>query len=446
LFRQTEEGTTVSPSGERCRFMARSWWARGRALGILLRQRSLLEALEPLRAEMGDVFLLSGPGLQAAVIAGADPAREALVTLRHAFSSRLASDPIARWLRGGMLVADGAAHDTARRMAEPFFRADFLRSRAGSMLRCVDRAITAWPDGAVVELSAAMRRLALEILLETLFDLPAEVAEWLWDPLQAARAYIAPGLWLLWPGLPRPGYAGPLRQLEERVRAIIRQRRSEGGSDDLLSAWVRAPHMGEEEVRDQMMTMLIAGHDTVGAWLAWTLAWMAWHPEIQALARQEVDEQLHGNPPDPIALGRLPFLQAVGYEALRLFPPIPVLNRRALIPLTIGGVPIPPGMRVMISIYTIHRHPGLWEDPGRFDPARFMRRDGEDGKGFRYLPFGGGPRFCIGAPLAKLEGFLVMARMLQRVIWEPVPPAPRPRLRATLDPWPGVWVRIRRRG
>lgn len=418
-------------------------YARWQALRILLRERFLLEALRPLREDAGDVFFLPLPGMQVAVVAGAEAARMALVTLRPLLSSRLQSDPVVQLLRSGMLVIDGEAHDRMRRIAEPFFRPEYLEAHAGRMLQQIDRRIDAWPDGGVVEMDVEMRRLALEILLDVLFKLSEEAAEELWEPLQAARAYIAPGAWLLCPRIPRPSYRKPLQRLDTLIREFIRQRRSEPDQGDLFSAWVQRTDMNDEEIRDQMTTMLIAGHDTVATWLAWTIALLAWHPEIQTRVREEIREQLGENMPDPRSIHRLPLLRAVGMESLRLFPPIPVLNRRALVPLRMCGVSIPSGTRLLISIYTIHRHPKLWKAPESFQPERFLNPEGE-GMGFRYLPFGGGPRFCIGAPLARLEGFLALARMLQRVIFTPLASPPRPHLRATLDPWPGVWVRVQR--
>ncbi|MCS6964515.1 cytochrome P450 [Thermoflexus sp.] len=421
---------------------ARAQW---RALRTLIRDRFLLEALSPLREDAGDVFFLSFLWMRVAVVAGPEAARAVLVTHRHLFSSRLAADPVARLMRGGMLVVDGEDHDRARRFAEPFFRPAYLEARAARMQAHIDRWIDAWPDGDVVEMAMAMRRMALEILLEVIFGLPPRVAESMAEPLEAARAYIAPGLWLLFPRLPRPGYRRSLERLDAQVRALIRQRREDPHSDDLLSAWARMPDMSEEDIRDQMITLLIAGHDTVAMWLAWTIALLARHPDVQDRARAEVQEHLGDRAPDPESIRSLAFLRAVGTESMRLFPPIPVLNRRALAPVTLDGVSIPAGTRVLVAIYTIHRHPKLWKDPDRFQPERFLSSSSEwEGTSLRYLPFGAGPRFCIGAPLAKLEGFMALARMLQRVAFEPVPPAPRPRLRATLDPWPGAWVRVRR--
>lgn len=403
-----------------------------------------MEALEPMRADVGDVFGLRLFALWGVVLTGATLAREALGRARLHLRSRIETDPVARLLRHGMLVTDGEAHDRARALVEPFFRPAYLEPRAPRMLQQADARIEAWPDGGVVEMMEEMHRLALEILLDVLFDLPAEEAASLWEPLRAARAYIAPGLWLFCPRLFPARPPRLLRSLDERVRERIRERQARPEGVDLLSHWARTPGMGEEEIRDQMMTLLIAGHDTVGTWLAWTIALLALHPEVQARARQEVLQAIGDRPPEPGSVARLSFLRAVAMESMRLFPPIPVLNRYAPSAFSMAGVRIPAGARVMISIYTLHRHPGLWKDPRAFKPERFLGWDSRGGP-FRYLPFGGGPRFCVGAPMARLEGLLVLARMLQRVEWEPAFTRLRPRLRATLDPWPGVPIRIRRR-
>ncbi|WP_448593778.1 cytochrome P450 [Thermoflexus hugenholtzii] len=416
--------------------------SRLRALAVRLRGGTWLDALEPLRAGAGDVFRLEVPGFRAVVAAGPASIRAALVEAVPSLRSRVEPDPVVRLFRTGILVMDGAEHAALRRIAAPFFRPAELERFAPAMVRAADRQIEAWADGAQVEIVEAMRTLALEVLLEALFGIPGptEVPRLL-PLLRAAQAYISPGPWLLHPALSRPGLEGPLQELEQTIRDHIRERRAHPMGATLLDAWIEAFGGDEERVRDQMLTMLIAGHDTVAAWLAWTLILLAAHPEVQERARAAVDARLGRGTPSPEALRGLEELEGIGWEALRLYPPIPVLNRRAAAPCTLEGWTIPTGVRVMVSLYTLHRHPGLWAEPHAFRPERFRG----EGMGPRFLPFGAGPHTCIGAPLARLEWKLAVARMLQRAAFEPAFSAPRPRMGATLEPAPGLLVRVRRR-
>jgi len=413
-----------------------------RALAMRLRSGTWLDALEALRAGAGDVFRLELPSFRAIVIAGPASIRTALVEAASCLRSRVDPDPVVRLFRAGILVMDGAEHAYLRRIASPFFRPAALERFAPAMVRAADRQIEAWADGAQVEIAEATRTIALEVLLEALFGIPGPTeASQLIHLLRAAHAYISPGPWLFHPALSVSGREGPLKELEQALRDHIRRRRASPKGGTLLDAWIEAFRGDEERVRDQMLTMLVAGHDTVAAWLAWTLILLAAHPAVQERARAAVDERLGRDTPSPKALRGLEELEGIGWEALRLYPPIPVLNRRAAASCALGEWTIPAGARVMISLYTLHRRPDLWAEPHAFRPERFR----EGGMGSRFLPFGAGPHTCIGAPLARLEWWLVVARMLQRAVFEPAFSAPRPRMGATLEPTPGLLVRIRRR-
>jgi cytochrome P450 len=258
--------------------------------------------------------------------------------------------------------------------------------------------------------------------------------------------YIAPGLWILWPEAPRPGYGRALDVLDEYLYRVIGQRRAEPSpADDLLSALVATPWLDDQAVRDQLLTLLIAGHDTSTASLAWTLYLLGRHPEAMAWAQDEVDAVLAGEAPAVEHLGQLVYLEQVFWEALRLYPPIHIGNRLAATDVEIAGYEIPAGTRVMYSIYLAHRSEQIWEEPLRFQPERFAKERRGTRPPLSYVPFGGGPRSCIGAVFAQVEAKVVLARLLQSFDLQLGPGTVHPHMGAALEPRPGVVMRVRRR-
>jgi cytochrome P450 len=182
--------------------------------------------------------------------------------------------------------------------------------------------------------------------------------------------------------------------------------------------------------------MLIAGHDTATATLAWSLYALGRHPALLARARAEVQSQLGSRPPAVADLPRLAYLDCVVKETLRLYPPIHVGNRLAARDLEFAGCRIPAGTRVLFSIYLTHRHPRHWPQPQRFDPDRFDPTLTSPPAPFTYLPFGGGPRFCIGAAMAQVEVKVILARLIQRFDLDLLSPRVRLKMGATLEPSP----------
>lgn len=404
-------------------------------------ERSLLEILRAL-GDKEEIVTLAAPALRAVVAVGPRAARAVLLAPPDQLCSRLDKDPVVRLFRNGLLVVDGPLHDALRATIEPLLRGPRLTFLEDLVQEKVDQALDQWIARGRVDLLAEFRRLTLEILLDGLFGLSLdhEVLSEVEDGLCKAVRYISPGFWLLCPWIPRPGYQSALARLDDMAKDWIRSRRWRPDGEDLLTAWVRCPWMDDDLIRDQLLTMLIAGHDTVTAWLAWTTGLLLQHPAAWRRAQEEILRLIGHGPPALAALQRARYLDAVAREALRLFPPIPILNRRAAVDLEIEGLRVPRGTRVMVAIYVLHRRPDRWPDPTRFRPERFL--ENETGGPFAFLPFGGGPRFCVGASFAWAEGRLILARMLQRVRMRPLFERLSPRLGATLVPRGGVPVLI----
>jgi cytochrome P450 len=413
--------------------------AAGRtALQALLHSHNLLAPLAALHAELGDVFQLPFGTFNPVVLAGPEAARWVLVDGRDDLRWRNETDPVTRLLQHGLLVEDGESHDRLRRLMAPAVHRSYVARQLEIMRHSADEVTRAWRPGAWVNVVDEMRRVALLCLTRTLFgEDGAPDLRRLWQPLLRTLAYIAPGAWLLWPSLPRPGYGHARRQMDAYLFGLIAARRAAGSAtgDDLLSVLVRS-ELSDDLIRDQLLTMLIAGHDTATASLAWTLHLLSQHPAVMAQAQAEVDDVLAGGVLSASHLGQLPLLERVIKETQRLYPPIHAGNRRAARDLEFAGHRIPAGTRVLFSIYLTHRHPRYWQDPDQFEPDRFNPALRQPPAPFTYVPFGGGPRFCIGAALAQMELKVVLARLLQRFEFEAAPDNVGLRMGATLEPHP----------
>jgi cytochrome P450 len=289
-----------------------------------------------------------------------------------------------------------------------------------------------------------MRKVALLIMVETLFgtNFNPEMGN-LWEAVLRILAFISPGPWLILPGIPRPGYGSARRKLDAYLYRIIAERRKNPSpSNDLLSHLIDVPGMTDELIRDQLLTMLIAGHDTSTALLAWSLFLLGSHPYVMASVLAEIDSQLCGKDPDMENIRQLEFLDQVIAETLRLYPPIHIGNRIAAVDLEFQGFQIPAGARVVYSIYLTHRQERYWQEPHRFNPERFSPDNAQQRPHYAYLPFGGGRRNCIGQAFAQVEVKVVLARLLQRFYLQRINHAVHPHMGATLEPRPGVRMRV----
>ena len=418
-----------------------------KALGALLSGGNILSALEAIHAEMGDVFRIPLPGFNPLFLVGPEANRFVTVTGREDLRWRPEGDPVTRLLRDGLLVTDGDFHDELRRKMAPALHKQMLSEYLEIMWRRTDQVSAGWDGRKPVDMLVAMRKIALLILLDALFavDFSAEMPR-LWPSILKTLRYISPGPWVVWPRLPRPGYRHALQQMDGFLYRLIKERREKNGnSSDLLGLLVQTPGMGDDLIRDQLLTMLIAGHDTSTALLAWALYLLGSHPEVMLRAQDEVDMVLGWKTPDLDSLDRLEYLDLVIKEVLRLYPPIHIGNRRAATDLEFQGYRIPVGQRVVYSIYLSHRMPKYWPDPQRFDPQRFRPEQARLRPHYAYVPFGGGPRNCIGFAFAQVEVKIVLARLLQKFCLELASSQVHPHMGATLEPRPGVLMYARPR-
>ena len=416
-----------------------------RALQSLLKQRSVLAALEVFHADLGDIFQIPLPGFNPVMLVGPEANHFVLVEQRHELRWRSEDDPVTRLLRHGILVEDGESHDVLRRQMNPALHRRMLDQYIESMWRSTDIVSAHWGD-TQVQMLGAMRKLSLLILMQALFNVDiAPDMQRLWQPILKTLHYISPGPWVLWRDVPRLGYRKALQDMDDYLFQIIAQHRQTGPDDDLLGLLV-ATGMSDDLIRDQLLTMIIAGHDTSTALLSWALFLLSNHPEEQARAQAEVDTVIGESPPALAHIGELRYLDQIINETLRLYPPIHLGQRVAARDLEFQGYRIPAGQRVLYSIYLSHRHPAYWQNPAAFCPERFAPETSRERPPYVFQPFGGGPRNCIGMAFAQVEVKIVLARLLQKFQLTFSGHPVYKKMGATLEPKPGVGVRVRHRG
>jgi cytochrome P450 len=314
---------------------------------------------------------------------------------------------------------------------EPPLHPSNLSGYTQMMIGQTDRVTSQWKNGDTVDMLVESRKIALLIIMQTLFskdvwnDLPR-----IWNPILKAIDFISPGAWIIWRNIPRFGFRKPLRELDDYLFEIINERRkTKETHQDLLQHLIDAG-LTDKVIRDQMLTMMIAGHDTSTALLAWVFALLGQHPETHAHVVSEVNSK-----------DRSPLLDHIIKESLRLYPPIHIGNRRVAENMEFAEGTVPAGERMFYSIYLTHRDPSVWENANDFCPERFAH--GRKTPPMSYIPFGGGPRACIGAAFGQAEARIVMARLLQTFSFKPMNADKiHAHMGATLEPRPGVMMKV----
>jgi cytochrome P450 len=403
-----------------------------RILRAWLESGSPLRPLQVMADEMGYFFQIPLPAFNPYVVFGPQANRAVLVSQRQKLLWRN-TDPVTDLLRRGVLVVDGEEHDHYRFLMEKSLHPATLPSYAEMMVTQAKRVSDTWQEGEVIDLLVESRKIALLIIFQALFseDIGKDLPH-LWQPILKAIAYISPGAWILWRRIPRPSYTLPLRRLDTYLYGIIAKRRKGERRTDLLQALIDA-ELSDEVIRDQMLTMLIAGHDTSTALFAWVFVLLGKQGQFLHALQEEIGQT-----------DQSPLLDAVIKEALRLYPPIHLGNRRVAETLVLEEGLVPAGARLFYSIYLTHRDGRVWEAADEFRPQRFLGK--RQNPPFSFVPFGGGPRACIGAAFGQLEARLVLTYLLRTFSFEPIQfERIHPHMGATLEPYPAVRMRVRRR-
>ena len=401
------------------------------ALSALLKEGSPLGPLKVMAKQVGRFFQIPIPGFRPYVVFGPEANRKVLVTERAKVLWRN-TDPVTDLLRHGVLIVDGEEHDGYRKLMEPPLHPSRLPDYTSRFIFHTDKVSAQWRDGETVDMLIESRKIALLIIMDTLFSKDVwDDLSLIWTPILKAIEFISPGMWIIWRNMPRFGFKKPLKVLDDYLYRIIADRRKGALKPDLLQHLIDAG-LDDDIIRDQMLTMLIAGHDTSTALLAWTFALLGQHPEIHSCVVHEVDTQ-----------EKSPLLDQVIKESLRLYPPIHIGNRRVAEEMEFSAGNVPKDERMFYSIYLTHRDPEIWENAENFCPERFAH--GRKTPPFSYIPFGGGPRACIGGAFGQAEARIVMRRLLQTHTFEFTNHRIHAHMGATLEPRPGVRMKVTKR-
>ena len=387
-------------------------------------RRNPVEYLASVWRAYGDVVQFPIPRPPSYLVNEPDAVRRVLVAhARNYGKSTIQYRSLSLVTGDGLLVADTEPWRHQRPLVQPAFHHETLERIVAHVDIALARMFDDWdavPAGGVIDVDASMMTTALEVVGHALFgtDLSTDAHRLAQATLAAldvvvarARVPITPPSWVPSPANRR--LQGALRELDAAVLGMLRERTAHPSDEprDMLDMLLAArdetgARLSSREVRDQVVTFIVAGHETVASALTWSWALLAEHPEVQSALQRESDEVLGGRPPTFADYARLPYARAVLDEALRLFPPAWLITRQALGPDTLAGRDIPAGALVILSPWLLHRHPSVWRDPERFDPTRFL-----DGRADRtaFVPFGAGPRQCIGRDFSYVEGVLMLS-------------------------------------
>lgn len=426
-------------------------------------RRDPLGYIEKLHREHGDVIAL-----------GWGPVRNFLI-FHPADIKRVLQDNNQNYVKGaiiartkivigeGLFTSEGDFWRRQRRLAQPAFHRKRIAAFVDTMADATANMLRRWDglarDGGTFDASVEMNRVTLAVVGRTLFGLDlddeaAAVGPALADALgfvnERATTYIPLPMWV--PTARHRSFHASQRVLDDLVYSIIRKRREHATSgDDLLGMMMDARDadtgegMSDRQLRDEVMTFVLAGHETTAVTLSWTFYLLGRNPDVEARLREEIERVLGGRTPTIDDMPSLPYTRMVIEEAMRLYPPVSGIGRQTVGPDVLGGYAIPKNTLVSISVWVAHRHPEFWDDPLRFDPERFTPERAGQRPRFAYLPFSGGPRLCIGYEFAIIEAQLILAMVLQRHRVRLMTDGEiAPEMKLTTRPKGGVPVRLER--
>ncbi len=408
------------------------------------------------------IYLLSDPGA----------IQEALARTHHEYekgfpprrSGQSGRQPLARVLGQGLLTSDATLHRTQRRLIQPMFHREAVAGYGATFVELSAQAAGGWIDGQTRDLHHDMVEITLAIVARTIFDVGldsgavATVRELLGANQSTLRRDAVPGgRWL--DRLPLPSnrrFAGAMAGLDAIVYGMLAERRARAEPGrDLLSLLLAARDadtgepMSDRQIRDEALTLLLAGHETTANTLAWTMHLLGNDLAAQARLHEELDTVLDGRMPVVTDLPDLRYTIAVISESMRLYPPAWTVGRHLVTDRVICGQLLPAGTMLAMSPWVVHRDPRWWPRPDRFEPGRWLAAEAEPPRPrYAYFPFGGGPRQCIGNSFAEMEAALVLATVARS--WrvstvDGAPPAvPWPQI--TLRPRHGVVMSVHHRG
>ena len=430
-------------------------------VGHLLELRAdLLSFLTTTARTYGDIALVQYGPRPVYLLSHPDAVEAVLVTHSRSFAKGYFYRLLHQLLGHGLLTSEGAVWRRQRRLMQPAFHRQQVAGYGATMVAYTQRLLADWQDGQVRDIHADMMALTLQVVCQALFDADVaeeapEVGTALMVALQAIDGLMNGPAFLLPDWVPTPGKRRldrAVRQLDQLIYRLIAERRQRGARrGDLLSLLLQARDdngsgMTDQQLRDEAMTIVLAGHETTALALSWAWYLLAQDPAAEHRLQAEVDQVLAGRPPTVGDLPHLPEAERIILEAMRLYPPIPAVGRETTTLVEIGGYLLPAGTNVMLSPWVVQRDRRFFAEPEAFRPERWV-----DGLAKRlprgaYFPFGGGPRLCIGQPFALLEAQLILATIAQRYTLALLPDHPViPEPSLTLRPKYGLRMRLEAR-
>lgn len=379
--------------------------------------------------------------------------RSILVEHAYDFDKGIIVQNILRPVLGNSIFcSEGDFHRQQRKIMAPPFQPRHIASYADMIVSYSEQIQQTWIDGAVIDINRQMTNLTMSIIGKALFD--AEIFSET-DELGAAMTTVADYITHVSSSfLPLP-YSWPtprsrrthkaMQTVRNCFRRLMNERRSElTERNDILSVLLQARDedghpMSDEQVMDECLILFLGGHESTSTALSWIWYLLCQHPECYQRVQEEVDRVLEGRVPTAADLAHLPYCLQVFKEAMRLYPPAYLTTRQALHDIEIDGYRVPKGQLVLLAAYTLHRREECFPEPELFEPSRFTPEREKQLPRYAYLPFGAGPRICIGTHFALMEGQLLLATLAQRVSFALVP-------EQTIEPDPGHHLTLRSAG
>jgi cytochrome P450 len=422
-------------------------------------QKDTLGYLMSIASQKGDVVRFEAGPVAAYFLNQPEAVKHVLQDNHHNYTKNtIQYNALATITGRGLLTSDGPEWFKHRRMEQPAFARTRLMTLDQVVMPAVERMVSGWRDGGEIDVDGEMMRLALEIVGKALFgvDLSREARQLTQAVITALdhivhRARSPLSLPDFFPTPENIRFKRAVRTLDLAVQDIIAARQTTGElGEDMLGMLLKARDengqpLSDQQVRDEVITLLIAGHETSASALTWSWYLLAQNPAAWQTMRQEVENVLGGRRPGCLDLENLAFTGRVFSETLRLYPPAWLITRRAIEADQISGYDLPPKALVILSPYTLQRNKRYWEDPEQFLPQRFEAARTEGRPRYAYVPFGGGPRLCIGSGFAQIESQLILAAVTQN--WRLELPENQPAVKAdalvTIRPRGGLVMRVR---
>jgi cytochrome P450 len=396
---------------------------------MLSLRRDPLSYLQELQRTYGNMATIHLGRMPVVLLFRPEYVRYVLVEHPRNFSNRgVAGQGDDGFASEGLLTIDGEKHRQQRRAVQPAFHKKRVESYATVIEQYTQELLKTWQPGDTVDMSRAMQELTLRIVSKCLFniDLSNQLNALgdVFNSMIASSTSVAEDVLNIRIDNPVTGYGkrrAAMRQMDRLIYTLIAQRRDdEREHNDVLSMLMSAQSgeepetkLTEKQIHDHILTFLAAGHETTAIALTWTFYLLSEQPEVREKLQDELRTVLAGRAPTVDDFAKLPYLDWVLSESMRLYPPAWMQMRFVAEEFELDGVRLPPGTLLMLSQWVIHRLPDIWEDPEVFRPERWDPANGQQVPPGAYFPFGGGPRICIGMPFAQLEARLILATILQ---------------------------------